>query len=496
MPPGDIRTSTKNGKRGETMNERKTDMASPDPTTPPSLWSDIVDTIRGRSRDHTQGHLGRSILVLAVPMVLEMCMQSVFAVADTWYVGQLGSSSALAAVGLTEALMSIIFAIGIGLSMGTGAMVARRIGEGDRDGAAKTAVQAIWLGVLISVVLGAGAAFMVPQLFGLMEAPGDVLEVGRGYATHIFAGTGTILLLFLINAIFRGTGDAMTAMKALWLANILNIVLDPIFIFGWGPVPAMGVTGAAVATNISRGIGVLYQFGCLARGAGGLNLTRAHIGLRFDVMTRLLRVSGVGMFQMLVGTASWVGLVRVMNNLGNVAALAGYTIAVRVIIFALLPAWGMGNAAATLVGQNLGAKKPDRAERAAWTTARYDMLFLAFIGLLTWWLAPPVMAFFSDDPNVVDWGARCLRIVAICYPAIGIELVLMMSFNGAGDTWTPTYIAMVCHWALKISLALVLAKSFGFGPDGVFVAITTAEIVAAVAYVWLFRRGRWKATVV
>lgn len=455
------------------------------------LRRDIFDAVRGRTRDYTRGNIRRAILVLAVPMVLEMFMQSVFAVADAWFVGQLDSDAALAVIGLTESMLSIVFAIGLGLSMGTAATIARRIGAKDPDAAGVTAVQAIGLGIVLSIVLGViGATFATP-LLRLMGASEDVVGV-VGYTRHTLGGCGTILLLFLINAVFRGAGDAALAMRALWLANIVNIALDPIFIFGLGPIPAMGVTGAAVATNIGRGVGVIYQISLLARGKSSVTLGPAQVRLHLDAMIRLVRISGVGMFQFFVGTSSYLGLIRVLSGLGNDAAIAGYTIAVRIIIFALLPAWGVANAAATLVGQNLGAGQPDRAERSAWMTARYNVVVLGLVGATFILFARPLVLLFIEDPAVVDYGAEALRVISFGYAFFAFGMVMMMSLNGAGDTTSPTIVNLFCHWLLKIPLAYLLAYPFELGPLGVFLAIPIAESLASVVYIVLFRRGAWR----
>ncbi len=457
-----------------------------------SVVRDVLAGLRGATRDYTEGALGRSILVLAVPMVLEMFMQSVFAVADAWFIGQLGSKEAVAAVGVTESMLSIIFAVGLGLAMGTTATIARRIGEKRDQEASVAAIQAIAMGLALSVVLGSLGAWFSKDLMRAMGASQDLVAAGHGYAAHILGGSGTILMLFLINAVFRGAGDPALAMRALWLANLINIMLDPILIFGLGPIPALGVTGAAIATNIGRGIGVLYQLSILTRGLGRLQIHRSELRIDPATMIRLIRVSAIGIVQFLLGTASYVGLVRVLTALGNDAALAGYTIAVRVLIFALLPGWGIANAAATLVGQNLGAGKAERAERAVWTTGRYNMVFLGTVGILLVMIADPVVRLFIDDPAVIEYGARCLRIISVGYFFFAWGMVMMQAFNGSGDTTTPSWINFLFHWVFKIPLAVALAAWMDLGPTGVFIAIPVAEGAASIAYITLFRRGRWK----
>lgn len=470
---------------------------TPDPSPGRSrwtaLWADAREAIRGSDQDFTEGSLTRAIFLLAVPMVLETSMHSVFAVCDTYFVGRLGPA-AVASVGLSESILASIFAISLGLSMGTAAMVARRIGEKDREGATVTTVQAIVLGLIVSAVVGVVGALNARGLLELMGAQADVLEAGTGYATHIFGGSGTILMLFLINAVFRGAGDPTLAMRALGLANLANIILDPILIFGLGPVPAMGVTGAAVATNIGRGIGILYQIRVLTSERGRIRIRRHHLRVAPATMMRLLRVSAFGIFQFFVATTSFTGLVRVITPYSS-AALAGYTIAVRVIIFILLPAWGLCNAAATLVGQNLGARKPERAVRAVWLTARFNLGFLGAAGVLFLFAARPIIGIFSDVAEVVDYGAECLRLVTYGYPLMAFGMVLIAAFNGSGDTATPLWINLGCHWLLKLPLAWVLTWPLGWGPTGMFVAIPVAEAAVAVTTIVLFRRGRWKRKV-
>ncbi len=455
-----------------------------------SIWGDIGDAIRGKAHDYTQGRLSRAILLLAIPMVLEMFMQSIFAVADAYFVARLGPA-ALTTVGLSESIMVIFLAVSLGLSMGTAAMIARRIGEKDPEGASRTAAQAVYLGLIASAIMFIIGVFFGPQLLALMGANEEVLAVGSGFATHLIAGSGTITMLFLVNGAFRGAGDPALALRALALANLLNVALDPIFIFGWGPIPAMGVTGAAVATNLARGIGVAYQFSVLFGRSGALHLKPGALGVNIGVMRQLVRISGVGIFQFLVAMTSFTGLIRVMALFPS-EATAGFTIAVRVILFVLLPAWGLGNAAATLVGQNLGAGHPDRAEAAAWTTARYNFYFLAVVSGILVAFAGQTIALFTSNPEVIRHGAACLRWTSSIYILTAYGMVMIQSFNGAGDTKTPTYINLGAHWILKIPLAWILAIPFGMGPYGVYIAIPVAEVAAAAAGVVLFRKGAWK----
>jgi putative MATE family efflux protein len=459
-----------------------------------SLWSDVRDSIRGSRRDYTTGSIGRAILVLAVPMVLEMLMQSVFEVADIFFVGKLGAE-AVAGVGLSASLIILVFAIGLGLSMAAGAVVARRMGEKDHEGAAHSAAQAILASVAVSIPIGIAGAWYAPDLLALMGASASVIEIGSGYTAVLFGSNITILLLFLINSIFRGAGDAASAMRALWLANLLNIALDPIFIFGLGPVPEMGATGAAVATAIGRSVGVAYQLKILFGGTGNLKLRLRHFGIDRTLITRLLRISGPGMLQYLVGTASWMALMRIMAEFGS-QALAGYTIAIRVVIFALLPSWGVANAAATMVGQNLGALKPDRAERSVWICCAVDAVFLGLLGVIIIAASNPIMHVFTSDPEVIRIGARALWIMALSFPIWAVGMITVQAFNGAGDTTTPTWINLAAYWVIQIPLAWYLAIPLGMGPTGIFVVIGIAQVVLAMIGVILFRKGIWKRKVV
>ncbi len=454
------------------------------------LWRTIVASVRGDSVDHTAGSLGRSILLLAIPMVMEMIMESVFAVADVFWVSRLGAD-AVAVVGTTETLMTLIYAVAMGLAMAAAATVARRIGEKQPDAAARTAVQAIAVTVGISAVLGIAGWLLAPHLLSLLGASGAVVAQGSTFARIMLGGNAVVFLLFVVNSIFRGAGDAASSMRVLWLANSLNILLGPCFIFGLGPFPAMGVTGAAVATTIGRGAGVVYQLVILARGKGRIVIRREHLGLDPAVMKSILGIAWTGMVQGLIGMTSWLGLVRIVNQFGS-TAMAGYFIAIRIVIFALLPAWGLSNAAATLVGQNLGAKRPDRAEAAVWIAARYDLYFLGAVGLLFVIFAGPIAGLFADDPVVLAQATRCLRIVSLGFPLYAFAMVMTAAFNGAGDTWTPTIINLLCFWAWEVPFAWVLSVPGGIGPTGVHIAITVGFSTMALVALVLFRRGRWK----
>lgn len=454
------------------------------------LLATLREAMVGSQQDFTEGSIRRAIVMLAVPMVLEMAMESLFGIVNVFWVGHLGEV-AVTAVGITESLLTLIFAVAMGLSMATTAMVARRIGEKDSAGAAVAAAQAIIIGFVISAPIGIVAIMFAPQLFQLMGAAPEVVAVGTGYGRVILGGNVVIMLLFLNNAVFRGAGDAAIAMRALWFANIVNLLLDPCFIFGLGPFPELGVTGSAIATTIGRGMGVLYQFYMLASPKGRVQVRPSQARFDFKMMMRLLRVSFGGMFQFLVATASWLGLIRIVAIFGT-SAIAGYTIAVRIIIFALLPSWGMSNAAATLVGQNLGAGKPERAERSVWVTGFTNMAFLAGVTVVFIAFAGPLIRVFTDDEAVVPYGVRALRYISYGYIFYAYGMVMVAAFNGAGDTTTPTFINMFCYWLFQIPLAYTLALPAGLGADGVFLAITIAESTLAVVAILVFRRGKWK----
>jgi len=429
-------------------------------------------------------------VLLAVPMVLEMLMESVFAVVDIFFVGRLGAS-AVATVGLTESLMVIVYALAIGLSIGAAATVARRIGEKDPERAALTAVQAIILGIGMAAIIGAIGVLFGPQLLRLMGATDDVLSIGSTFPRVMVGGSGTVLLLFLINAVFRGAGDAAIAMRVLWFANIINITLGPCLIFGLGPFPEMGVTGAALGTTIGRGCGVIYQLYYLTRPGGRLRVRRRHLRLDPATMRSILRICGTATFQNFISTASWMGIVRIISGFGS-AAVAGNTIGIRIILFALLPSFGVSNAAATLVGQNLGAGKPDRAEAAAWRAGLYNTICLGAMSLVFLIFAPGLIGIFTSDPEVAGYGVRALRIIAVGFAFSGYGMVLTQAFNGAGDTRTPTWINLVVLWLWEIPLAWLLAHPAGFGPTGAFIAVSIAFFTLAGVSSWLFAKGGWK----
>jgi len=460
-----------------------------------SLWSSIKEAIRGsHHRDYTQGSIGKAILLLAVPMVLEMLMESVFAVVDIFWVAHLGTDAA-ATVGLTESLLTLIYALAIGLSIGATATVARRIGEKNPDGAARAAMQSIFIALLVSFAIAAVGAPLAPKLLKVMGGSPWVIEHGSSFTRVMMAGNVTVVMLFMVNAIFRGSGDAAIAMRTLWVANWINIVLGPCLIFGIGPFPKLGIVGAAIATNIGRGTGALFALSKLIRPGGRFEITRKHLKLEPAVMWRLVRLSSTGTFQVFIGMASWIGLVRIISSFGS-NAVAGYTFGIRVILFALLPSWGMANAAATMVGQALGARNPARAERAVWQAGFYNMFFLGVVGLLFIFFAPQIIWFYTDVPEVAGYGVACLRTVAYGFLFYAYGMVLGQSFNGAGDTWTPTIINLFVFWLWEIPLAYLLGVFFKLGPQGVFYSMTIAFSTLAVVSGLVFRRGKWKTRVV
>jgi putative MATE family efflux protein len=448
----------------------------------------IKESLHGGHRDYTDGPIGRAIALLAIPMVLEMVMESLFAVVDIFWVAHLGAN-AVATVGLTESMESIVFGAALGLSAGATALVARRIGEKDPAAAGSAAGQSLLLGILFSILIGIPAGLGARNLLALLSGDEALAAYGHGYTRAMLYGTPSIILLFLVNAVFRGAGDAVFAMRALWLANGLNMILDPFLIFGWGPFPEMGVAGAGVATVIGRSVGVLYGLFHLFSGRREVRLTLAHLKPDFDLIDKVLRLSLPAAGQHLIATASWLGLARIVASFGS-AAMAGYTIAIRIVVFTILPAWGLSNAAATLVGQNLGAKKPERAERSVHLCGLANTVFL--VGLSAVFLLWPefLVRLFTDDPAVVPFGVSCLRILSYGYAVYAWGMVLMNAFNGAGDTTTPTVINFFCFWCWQLPLAWALSRPYG--PTGVFAAVPIAEATIAVTAWVLFRRGKWK----
>lgn len=454
----------------------------------------VSAALKGEEQDITRLPIRRAIVLLSIPMVLEMMMESLFAVVDVFFVARLGIH-AVATVGLTESVMMLVYSLAIGLSAAATAMVARRIGEGDKENAATAAFQSIWIGLLLSVLLGVAGYLYSPQILAMLGGDAQLIREGQGYTRLMFAGNITIMMLFLLNAIFRGAGDAVLAMRSLWLANVINIILDPCLIMGLGPFPEMGIEGAAVATLIGRGSGVVYQLYHLFGGKDIIRIGRRHLVLVREVSMRLLSVGWNGAAQYLIASASWIFLVRIIADFGP-SALAGYTISIRVIIFTILPAWGIANAASTLVGQHLGAKQPQQAEHAAWLASRYTMYFMLIVAILYITLATPIIAFFDSTPEVVRVGVQSLQIISLGYIFFAYGMVLSQAFNGAGDTRTPMILNLISFWLVEIPLAWGLATGLGWGPMGVFIAVAFAESLVAILSIVIFRKGRWKTTII
>ncbi len=450
----------------------------------------VREALRDNEEDFTRGPLRRALALLAIPMMLEMAMESVFAVVDIAFVSRLGTD-AVAAVGITEALVTVLYAVAIGLGMGLTAMVARRIGEKNPEAAALVTGQSIWIGAVLSIAIGIAGAVYAGDLLQMMGASSGVIEQGQGFTAVLLGGSASIIYLFLLNAAFRGAGDATVALRSLWLANGINIVLDPCLIFGLGPFPEMGVTGAAVATTIGRGVGVVYQLWYLLGDRGRIALHTRHLVVVPTLISSLLRISFGGIGQFLIATASWIGVMRIVALYGS-SAIAAYTIALRMMEFTFLPAWGLGNAAATLVGQNLGAGQPRRAERSAWLAAKYNAAFMALAGLVTLLSAGAITALFTSEPEVLYWGTRCLQILGIGFPMYAVGMVMIQSLNGAGDTVTPAILNLICFWLVQIPLAYLLATRTALGPNGAFVAVVVSESLLTVLAVIVFRRGNWR----
>ena len=450
----------------------------------------IRESLRDNEVDYTHGRVSVALGLLAIPMMLEMSMEAIFAVVDIAFVSRLGTD-AVAAVGITEALVTILYAIAIGLGMGVTAMVSRRIGAKDPDAAARVTGQSIWFGAMLSVVIGVLGVIFAEDMLRMMGASESVVDQGKGFTAVLLGGSASILYLFLLNAAFRGAGDAVVALRSLWLANGINIVLDPCLIFGLGPFPEMGVTGAAVATTIGRGVGVVYQLYYLVGGRGRLKFHMRHLRFEFALMRRMIIISFGGIGQFLIATSSWIVIMRIVAIYGS-AAIAAYTIALRIIEFVFLPAWGLGNAAATLVGQNLGAGQSDRAEESAWRAAKYNAIFMTGLGFLSVLAAPWIAALFSSDPDVLRYGTSCIRILGIGYPMYAVGMIMVQSLNGAGDTATPSILNFVCFWLTQIPLAWWLAEPLSWGPNGVFWSIVISESLLTVLSVMVFRRGNWK----
>lgn len=454
------------------------------------LFSYFKTAVAGKEQDFTSGSIRKAIFMLSVPMVLEMMMESVFFLVDAFFVSSLGAN-AIATVGLTESVLTLVYAIAIGLSMGVTAIVARRVGEKDIQGASQTAVQSIFLGIVIAALISIVGIIFPKEILGLMGAEPDLIAEGFGYTQVLLGGNVTIMLLFLINAVFRGAGDASVAMRVLIFSNVLNIILDPIFIFGLGPVPEFGVQGAAIATTIGRGSAVVFQLLILFYGWSKIKVGVKDLVFRLKVMLNLIMVSLGGIGQFIIGTSSWVFLMRIMAEFGS-EVLAGYTIAIRVLMFTLMPSWGMSNAAATLVGQNLGAKQPDRAEKSVWVTGKYNAYFMLAVSIFYLLFAEIIIRIFSSEAQIIEYGALSLRVIAAGYVFYAYGMVIIQSFNGAGDTITPTIINFFCFWIFQLPFAYLAALVFDWGAMGVFLAITFAEVLIAIIGIIWFRKGKWK----
>ncbi|UNY97818.1 MATE family efflux transporter [Zhouia spongiae] len=454
------------------------------------IFNLFKDAVSGKEMDYTRGSIRKAIFMLSIPMILEMCMESVFALVDIAYVSRV-STNAVATVGLTESVITLVYAVAVGLSMAATAVVARRIGEKDNAGANQAAVQIILLGSIVAVVVSIIGISFPKEILALMGGETDLIEEGYRYTQILFGGNITIVLLFLINAIFRGAGNASMAMWALVLSNGLNIILDPILIFGFGPVPAYGVAGAAIATTIGRGTAVIFQLFVLFYGATRIKLAYRDLVVRTKVMLNLIKVSLGGIGQFIIGTSSWIFLMRIISEFGS-EVLAGYTISIRIMMFTIMPSWGMSNAAATLVGQNLGANQPDRAEVSVWKTSKYNAYFMILVSLLYLFFANTIIGWFSDVPEVVKYGAMSLRIVAAGYVLYAYGMTITNAFNGAGDTRTPTIINFFCFWMFQLPFAYIAALSFDWGPKGVFWGIMLAESLIALVAIYWFKKGKWK----
>jgi putative MATE family efflux protein len=455
-----------------------------------TFFRDVREAVSGTEQDFTEGKLSRAILLLSIPAVLEMIMESVFVIVDIYFVSKLGAD-AVATVGITESVVTIIYAIAIGLGAATTSMVSRRIGEKKPDAASTTAFQAILTGLIVSVLIGLPGAIFSRNLLEAMGASKNIVDNMSGYTMIMLGGNVVIMMLFIINAIFRSAGDAAVAMKVLWIGNIINIILDPCLIFGLGPFPHLGVMGAAVATNIGRGTAVIVQFYLLFYGKKRISLSKKHLSVNFKIMARLLKLSIGSIGQNLIGTTSWIALVRIISSFGS-EVVAGYTIAIRIVGFTILPSWGISNAASTLVGQNLGAKKPDRAEKAVWATGWINMILLSIIGAILVAFPETFIRMFITNENVIKSGVLGLRIISLGFISYGLGMVLVNSFNGAGDTSTPLKINIFAFWCVEIPLAWLLALKVGMQEEGVFIAIVIAESLMTLIAWLVFRRGKWK----
>ena len=458
-------------------------------------FSLLKQSLKGGEQDYTQGSIRKAIFLLAIPMILELGLESVFAIVDMFVVGKLGAY-AIQAVGLTEAVITIIYSVAMGLSMGATAMVARRIGEKNPDAAAHAGMQSLIISIFITIVVSVIGVVFAPDILRLMGAAPDVVKEGTVFTRIMLGGSIVIMLLFLINGIFRGAGDAAIAMKSLWVASLMNIILCPILVHGINGWEGWGLKGAAIATTIGRGLGVIYQCFHLFKGNSIIHLKLRHLNINWPLIRSISSISWPATMQMLIGSASWIFLAKLVAETGGTEASAGYQIAIRNVVFFILPAWGLSNAAATLVGQNLGAKQPERAELSVMLTAKYNAIFMAGVTILFLFLSYPIVSVFNSDPKVREFGTLSLQIIGAGYIFYGIGMVMIQALNGAGDTKTPTWINFVCFWLFQIPLAYLLAKGFKLGPIGAFIAIPVAETAIAIWTYFIFKRGKWKKVVV
>jgi putative MATE family efflux protein len=455
-----------------------------------TFWNDINIAMRGAEIDYTTIPLSKAILYLALPMVLEMVMESVFVLVDVFWVAKRGAES-VAVIGLTDTVVTLVYAIAVGMSMAITAMVSRRIGEHAPEKAAHTAIQSIYIAIAISIPMAVIGSIYAKNILEMMGASKSAVELGYGYTIALLGGNAVIMLIFVINAIFRGAGDAIYAMRSLWLANIINIILDPFLIFGWGPFPEWGVAGAGIATAIGRGVGVAYQLWILLSGRTRIKIHRQHLFIDMKMMLALLRVSFGGILQYLIAMASWIIVIRILAIFGD-AVIAGYTIAIRIINFTFLPSWGIANAASTLVGQNLGANNPERAEKAVWRIAWINFVFLGVVSIFLIGMPQWFIRFFTDDNAIMPYAIECLRYVSCCYPFLAFGMVMAHAFNGAGDTYTPSAINFVGYWLFQVTAAYLVAVPLQLESTGIFIVMAAAELVIAAIAVPLFRRGTWK----
>jgi len=452
----------------------------------------IKQSLRGGEYDYTQGSIRTAIVLLAIPMILELSLESVFAVVDIFFVSKLGSN-ATQTVGLTEAVITIVYSLAIGLSTAATAMVARRVGEKNTDAAAHAGMQALIMALIATVFISAAGILFAPDILRIMGAEEDVVREGAVFTRIMLGGSVVIILLFLINGIFRGAGNAAIAMRSLWLASIINIILCPALINGWGPLPELGLKGAAIATVIGRGSGVLYQcYHLFHEEKGSINLGKEHFRIDFPLMKSLVNIAWPATFQFIIASGSWIVLSYLVAVTGGTHASAGYQIAIRNVVFFILPAWGLSNAAATLVGQNLGAGQPERAEKSVLLTTRYNALFMSGVMLLFVFFARPIIGIFTSVPEDLQYGAQALRIIGTGYIFYGVGMVMIQALNGAGDTRTPTWINLGSFWLFQIPLAYILVKVLNWGVAGAFVSIPVAESVLALAAFYYFRKGKWK----